>query len=467
MVPHLIIDAIRRKWRVSAFSVFQVYILMKFLGDVWPSTAGMASTLSAAWFLTIGAGSAFQSREFFQLPVTRRQWWLARWWLSVTAPVVLAHVGFTFAQGLDKSQWPSVEQTVLFMIFGVLYCGCGMAVQSTAIGRAGDEPYQPFTLQSTGWVFLIIFALNAVPFIVARYLPHSFADIGPAWIVIMLVMAALTVVGYRHTPEILPRPDMRLKRRLAQVPSAPAAAAGARPTMAPPKGYFARLTGSRLVMWEECKKQFWIIVWVLVAGVVAWAVTSLFRPVLPLAEIFRNAGALPFSSARAPVVEPIIFSMLLVVLGLAEGWMASKIRLLRTLPLSTTQLGAIPAGLGLISASMLGVVLLILHALVVRTWPVSLRPDLFVAFAGLAAATHTIRFIVGTTSSTGWKMISFVPVMLAFLSVGFIDSWKPAPIQAGMLIGGVLMLAATWGVMRSTLRVNSAMYRQRLTGVPS
>ena len=253
MVLHLILDAIRRKWRVSTFAVFQVYILVKFLGDVWPSKAGMPCVLAAAWFLAIGAGSMFQSREFYQLPVTRRTWWVARWWLSVTAPVVLAQLAFTLAHRLGQSQWPSIEQTLLFMVFGVLYCGSGMAVQTTAIGKAGDEPYQPFTLQSTGWIFLIIFALIAVPFIVARYLPHSFADIGPAWIVVMLAMTALTVVGYRHTPEILPRPDMRLARRLARVPPVPSGAAGAPLTLAPPKGYFARLTGARLVAWEECK----------------------------------------------------------------------------------------------------------------------------------------------------------------------------------------------------------------------
>src|SRR5688572_12911185 len=90
MVLRLVLDAIRRKLRVSAFAVLQIYILVKFLGDVFPSTAGMATTLAAAWFLAIGAGDVFQSRELCQLPVTRRTWWLARWWLSMTAPVVIA-----------------------------------------------------------------------------------------------------------------------------------------------------------------------------------------------------------------------------------------------------------------------------------------------------------------------------------------------------------------------------------------
>jgi hypothetical protein len=174
---------------------------------------------------------------------------------------------------------------------------------------------------------------------------------------------------------------------------------------------------------------------------------------------------MPFTSARASIAEPIVFGAIVVVVTLMEPGMIANIRSLRTLPISSSRLGCIPAGLGLVSAAMLWVVLLALHGLLTGTVPASLRPDLFMAFAALTALTHLIRFITPGQMVVR-SMLSFAPVALTWLALGYwSDSWPLDVVQPTALIGGLLVLAASWTTMRHAVTRSSAMYR--VAGLPA
>ena len=364
MVFRLVFDAARRKWLMGAFLVFQLYIFFKIPWKYWPSSDGMAWTMAGAAFLTALADELFRSREIHQLPVSRRTLWLARWWLSMTALALMAQLATIFAYWEARSHWPSVDYVVLSLIFAVLYCGCAMALQASAFERSGDEPA---TFVSTITFAPILIGFIAAPFLLAPYLPHSFAEMGPASAIVMLVMAAFTAHGYRHTPAIDARPHMRLARR---VPSAhePAPA-----VVLNPAGFAGRLTGLALVVWEESRKQLITFSSLIAIGVACWAIASRFRPVPALSEFLRLAAVMPFTSSRPVIAEPIVLGAIIVVVTVMEPGMVANIRSLRTLPISSARLACIPAGLGLVSAAMLWVVLLALHGFLAATLPASLR----------------------------------------------------------------------------------------------
>lgn len=452
MVFRLVIDGVRRTWRVAAFAVFQLCMGFKMLGQVWPSSDRMAWTLSGALFLSFQAGLVFKSRELYQLPVSRRTLWLARWWLVVTAPVVIAQLAGTFAWWPAVSRWPTVDQIVLSMTFGVLYCGCHMALMTGSLGRSGDAPA---TFLSTVAFAPIMIALTAAPFVFAPYLPHSFAEMRITSAMVILAMAVLTARGYLHAPAIDARPSMRAARRV------PSAHGPAPAVVMTPAGLVDRLTGLRLVLWNECRKQLITFSSMIAMGVAGWAVVSRFRPVPALGEVLRMAAMLPFSSPRALVSEPIVLGAVLMASTIVEPAMLENIRSLRRLPMSSARLGCLPVALGLVSASMLWIVLLAVHGLVLRTLPSSPRLDLFIAFAALTASTHAIRFIVPGQVVTR-TMLGCMPVLIAFMAPGFAESWRPEIVQPCMVIGGLLILAASWVAMRHAVRRSSAIYRQQV-----
>ena len=452
MVFRLVVDAVRRKWLIGAFAVFWLYTIFKFLGRLWPSSEGMAWTMAGAWFLTIGAGELFRSRELYQLPVSRRAWWLARWWLSVTAPVAMSQLAAAFAYWSAHSEWPGVEQSVLWMTFGILYCGCAMSLQTTSLGRSGDAPA---TVGSVGLFGPVMLGLFAGPFVLAPFLPHSFAEIQATSAIVMLALAVFAGRGYLYRPTIEARPQQRVIRR---DPSSPGPAPAIVMT---PAGLVDRLTGLKLVLWNECRTQLIIFSTVIAMGVAYWAVASRVRPMPALGEFLRLAAVLPFSSPSARITEPIVFGALVAVATLAEPGMLADIRSLRTRPISSARLGCIPAGLGLVSATMLWIVLLALHGLVVGTLPASLRPDLFVAFAALTALAQAIRFIT-PGHTVGKSMLGFAPVAITWLALGyFSDSWRADVVQRAMLMGGLLTLAASWAAMRQAVMRSRTLYQPR------
>jgi len=458
MVFHLFVDAVRRRWRVGAFAVFQLYIIVKFLLKLWPASEGVAWAMAGAWFLTIGAGELFRLRELYQLPVSRRVWWRAGWWVSMTASVLIAQVAVTLAYWSARSQWPSVDHIVLSMVLAVLGCGSALALQATSVWRSADTAV---TWASTLVFLPVLIGFSAAPFVLASYLPHSFAEIQATEVIVMLAMAAFTLRGYLHLPAIEARGNMR---RARPIPS-PAVPSGPDGVAAAPAGFAGRLTGLKLVLWEECRKQLIVFSSLIAIGVACWAIASRFRPVLALVEVLRLASVLPFTSASAMISEPIIYGAFVAVAAvMIEPGMVANIRSLRTLPMSSARLACIPAGLGLISATMLWTVLLAVHGLATRTLPASLRPDLFVAFAAFAASAHTIRFLA-PGALVGKSMLGFVPVAIVWLALGFSDSWRTDVVQPAMFIGGLVMLAATWLTMRRAVIRSSAIYKLRPAAV--
>jgi len=178
-----------------------------------------------------------------------------------------------------------------------------------------------------------------------------------------------------------------------------------------------------------------------------------------LTVFLRNVDALPLSSHRANFTEMLSWGFLLMFLNWRIPWITASVRSLRTLPISSRQFSWLPVGLGLISATALWIVLSVLHLVVTGTIPVAPRIDLFSAFAAVTAIGHTIRFITpGQLKTKG--MAGMAPAMIGILAVIFVDTWHPEIVQPAMLVGGILLLAASVAVMRYSVTRTSRMYRQ-------
>jgi hypothetical protein len=323
--------------------------------------------------------------------------------------------------------------------------------------RLEDAPVTGVSMLAFVPVFI---GFIAAPFVIAPYLPHSFAQIGVTAVVLMVALAAVTVRGYLHDPAIEARENLRRASRIPPVPSGPHGVAAA------PAGFTDRLTGLTLVLWDEGRKQLIVFASLIAIGVACWAIASRFRPVPALVEVLRLAGVMPFTSSGAMISEPIIYGAFVAVAAvMVEPGMVANIRSLRTLPMSSARLACIPAGLGLISATMLWTVLLAVHGLAAGTLPASLRPDLFIAFAAFTASAQAIRFLA-PGALVGKSMLGFVPVAIVWLVLGyFSDAWQTDVAQLAMLVGGLLMLAATWVAMRHAVARSSAIYKLRPNAV--
>jgi hypothetical protein len=484
MVLRIILDVVKRKWIVLAFAVFQLSLMIKFIWHIWPGADVWSAPLAGAWMLTTAPGPMLQGREFYQLPVSRRTWWLARWWLSTAGVAVIATLGVVAGHFQSDRPRETAGQLALFATFAFLYGGCAMLLSATRVGANLDQPIDrqpklspPGTFKNEPvnrrWMLFkvllrvlvtmlgLAIVTMAAPFVFARLLPHSFGEIGATStlaMIVMIVMLGSTAFSFLHQPATVARPNMRRPARADAAPATPAARS-TQPESAAKRTVADRLTGWRLALWNECGKQLIVFSSLIVLVVFGWAVSSLFRHVPPLAVFLSNVDALPFASHSAHVTEFVTWGFMFLSIGMYELATPSRIRAMRTLPISTNQLSCLPLAIGLVSATVLWTVLAALHLLILRTAPIAPRVDLFLAFAGLLALSHAARIIApGQPQIRG--LIAFTPFAAVMLAGGFfIDSWHPEIVQPIMFAGGLTALMLSFTLMRILLARNSRMYR--------
>ena len=452
MIATLLVDAIRRKRFGIAFGVFQGYLLSKILLKIWPEAQIAACAVAFAGFgqLTVGP-LLFQSRELYMLPVSRQTWWRASWWIGTAGVSAMAVIGVTLGAWEVRSEVPSFAPASLTFVLCFLYCGLG----KTLLARYQRPLDAPATLSSLVLAPFFILWIVAAPFVLASSLPHAWSDLSLATSAVLVMVAAMGVPGYLHRPAIEARLSMRAARPVAQL------AATSQVDTLPARPAFAdRLTGWRLVLWDETRKHLYLFCFVIGFAIVAWAVASFVRPVPDLVSFLRNADAFPFSSHAAHVTEPITWGVFVFATAFLDPWMCSSLRPLRALPMSSGRLACLPVAMGLLASITLGGVLLVLHLVMLRTLPVALRLDLFVAFAALIALGYTIRFLAPGRPQAGTA--SMAPIAIVWLVLGyFSDDWRASAVQSAALVGAPVFLAACYGVMRLALTRYSRLYRQR------
>ena len=462
MIATLLVDAVRRKRFGIAFYVFQVYLFCKILLDIWPKAQIAAGAMAFAGFgqLTFGP-LLFQSRELYILPVSRETWWRTSWWIGTAGVSAMAATGVALGAWEVRSQVPAFAQVSLTFVLCCLYCALGQTLQAR-YKRSLDAPA---TLGSLALAPFMLLWIVGAPLLLATALPLAWSDIGPVSAAVLLMTAIAGVPGYFYRPPIEARPSMRAPRRVGALVAAPAVDAPANPRATkkarPTQAAFAdRLTGWRLVLWDETRKHLYLFCFVIAGTVIAWAVASMFRPVPELVSFLRNADAFPFSGGTPRFTEPITWGVLVFATAFLNSWMPSSLRPLRALPMSSARLAALPVAMGLLASIILAGVLFVLHLVMLRTLPVAMRVDLFVAFAAVIALGYTIRFMAPGRQQAATA--SMAPIAIIWLTLGyFSDDLSANVVQAAAIVGGPLCLVASYGVMRLALTRYSRLYRQR------
>jgi hypothetical protein len=471
VIFRLIVEALRRRWIWTAYFVGQVTYLGKSFWSVGPWLDEVSFTLVAACFLSQPAMNWFAAREFAVLPVSRRTFWLARWWGSVVLPAVVAtgaaHLGLWIAQP-DGWNW---GVTAMGVAYSVLYLGAIQAWRTTRMGRRGDE----VATKTNVWVPLILmFGIWFAPFAFGPYLPHVPAEVGPVTALLMIAGAVATLRGFRYSPPILARPSRGGALWAPAVRPARVMPAPAEPTTEDRETRSAlavgdatsgdklvdRLRGLRLLFWLEARLDLIAFLTVVTVVLIIWTTGTLFSrtPNPPaLAYVLSKIGFLPFTGAAGAVNDAMALLAFAFTATMFPRRRIEHMRLLRALPFSTGRLMSTMVSFSVVSAGLIWLVLLVLHLLVQRTLPHAFRPELFLAAIALMTLLLGLRLtFVGTqVPAQAWQMAGISAVGALWYGACTVTTVDPA---VGMFAGDALVFGAGYLLIRRCVTRRSGLY---------
>lgn len=393
----------------------------------------LAYSLTAAWFLAFLPALVLEAREITQLPISRRDHWIARWWLAVVAP----SVGIAVAVGLG-SLVGGTSLAPLTPLFTVLYGGCFMALTAVfplrVVAGAGLWP----TIRILILVMGIPLGGAALPFWFAKYLPENINAInGPAlgWII---AAAGMTVASYFNQPPIVERAS---RGSLSSSTSAK-----------PFRG--SRFVGLRLLFVKDARRAVITYGVLLLAGIAYWAIFGSTT----LAAFLNGFGALVFAGLPSPA-EGFPIVAIAFLMGASDIGLAGDLRGLRALPVSAARLSGIITGTSVITAVALWLVLLAAHAITIGTSPVSLRPELFVGATGSLAFWTAIRIAVPGDPMFKIFGLGLLAGGSSFV-IGTLVDQPASVIYKVMLAGGAAAIVLSWLVVTVTLRRSHRIYKK-------
>lgn len=454
MVARLLFDLIRRRWIGIAFLTFQVYSMCR---SFWGNSTRLdveSAFMGGALLLSLPAYQAFEVRELYQLPVSRRTMWVVRWWASVVAPSFVASSAVLFAMWSQRPDQLSLDGAVLSFMYAVLYCGCLADFYTKLMAGYGEEPA---TIRSVVIGTPVMLGVLAAPFFLGSRLPHTVMTIGPITAIGMLIAAFMTIRGFSFEPPIVARLSRRAPRAVQSdgrpLPTLePETAREIRRTMPlwrrltlrvlalgekPRGGARAdRLEGLSLLLWLEIRRRFIGVCTALAAAAVGWAVMSTLRPVPSLPEAFIRTALLPFAERRLDLAFPPMACLLVVVLmgDLPAGSM--NLVLLRPLPLPTWRVALMPIATGVSTAAMIYIIQVSLYVLTGPVQVLTWRIDVFV----VAAAALAMAYVLRMASIGGGALVVFALLFAIPLFRTDLDLIVP---QSTYLLGGLALLAVT------------------------
>ena len=136
LIRRLVIDTARRLWSLYAIAAGMLFFLA-WISNVSLRRSELLGTfdhlfgwsMASAWFLAASPVMLLEGREIVRLPISRREIWIARWWLAVVVPATAIAIGLG-AGALMGHVSAGPERFVLAMVYCCLYAGCYMAVSA-------------------------------------------------------------------------------------------------------------------------------------------------------------------------------------------------------------------------------------------------------------------------------------------------------------------------------------------------
>lgn len=464
----IVIDTVRRLWTVYAMLSGGILGLSWIGARAFANGADLgamgdvrALSMASAWFLALTPAIVLEQREIARLPVSRREMWIARWWLSTIVPAVLIAAALLLAAQVSGPQWPSGNAVVFPALYALLYGGCFMAVTALLPFRQAADSTGGTVVRSLFLIFVVMLGGAGWPFWFARYLPHTLAELGGPALGSIIAAAGVTVASYFNHPPVTARPSRPTFKR-----KAPVWPAAGKET--------SRLSGLPFLYWKEARKALLLNGSLISVAILYWwlfesgprAVGEVIR-FTSLADFLNAGSALMFAdvSIRSTRVHfPAVAMMLLA--STSDVGLMGEMRRFRTLPVSVTRLAGISSSLSVLTTSVFWIALLLLHVISLGTAPDSLRPDLFLVISGsiavclairLALPVHPFLKVVGTG----------LLIAPAFIVFPLETSHTDAGISAAMMAGGAAALVLSVLFNRWALRRGSRIYKpQSLLTIP-
>ena len=463
MFPRLVLYLLRR-WAVY-YGLLILFVAgltfgllyTQHLPDMRPLPGDVGQSLALFIAFPLGplmAMGAFVRREFHILPLSDRDFWLARWvigtvgtatWLTLARTI---GVSVALANGIpvvDNAASPLVFWPLAFVYSGAFFGLVAQGARSPALVALCERMASPKAVGKKMLAGALLGGAGTLlisPGVLQRVLwPASWAEFNGIAVVIAGAALAFTIVGYRHQPA----------RGPAQSPFRVSDLARPRGT-ARPMTMHGLFSGASLLVWQGILRGLATSGFMLVMLIVLQPHRPPFADrILEIARRFDEGILFKYAGGVVPIIDNMWLPLIVVGAFTPLTW---SLRHLRTLPMSTATLNALlfidalPHIVCLLSGFSL------LHLLIAGSLP---RFDVAscVLSAGIATLAHSWQL---TFTGAFRIFFSWVLVVVLVLLVGAAMR-LPLPAPLGMLtlpatIGAGMMLGAVawnhWLLTRRT-----------------
>jgi hypothetical protein len=206
-------DYVRRVGRDYVLAIAALAVLWLFFA-VGSASWQLALALSLAAAAALGPTIVFGSmarRELLLLPVSRREFWRARWLLSTLIPLTVVLVaqalGVLAAMPLLGYLPPVLPDPTLTAVCVFLYLGAilGLAPAQAWWSSPRRRSFSRIVNGAIATVAFVAFLGGMVwPILLRSRLPEAWSDVRGWMAVVFVVAAVMTVLGYRRVPGAVP-----------------------------------------------------------------------------------------------------------------------------------------------------------------------------------------------------------------------------------------------------------------------
>lgn len=436
-------------------------------GVLWMSAAldatayQTAIAVSLATVLIVGPLqilASFAPTEVQLLPVSKRDLWRTGWWLSAMvipgislgaklAGFCLASVLGSGFQGVPPTIWLS---SLLDIAYAGAFLGTVPATHATAASRLKLLPKH---------VRIPVFALGiatalllfAWPLVAGTLLPTQWNQVSGATAAVLVLGLGLTLFGYFRSPSRLGTPNRAALRAGWQRPSRHWVTE------------FPRVSGIWRIALQTWKSAMLMQVMLPVLVIGSMIVVAPFLDDKPdgWLDFARDSGFLPFNRLSEPHERwNLAFMYFMGSAGMAwplamlgyNDVFQFMIRHLRSLPMSTRQLGASILAVPLVSWVNLYLLLAVIHVVVIGRSFESFRLAEFFALAGIDALVRAMYLRFRTYLWPGILGISALGAGFIVTKIAF------GPIPPVSISIGILTFASAWSLNYYTLTRTRLVY---------
>ncbi len=385
-------------------------------------------------FLLPASLTLFNSRELYQLPVSRRTWWRSLWLLRTLLLPGLVGVAMALRQQESYALvWSS--RCIIYPVTLVIAAGIMIRIAPVLLKLGVTRERQGVSniiVQSAATIGALPFGLLLFvsPFFFAPYLPHVRADFGIWWILGYVAAATYGAGSFFHEPPIEARAVVRSTTRPVR---AMPHESYEMPKDAP---RVERLTGLTLAFYAQARLRLIGLGTAFAGAVVFWVVLGMFRPVPSLPDAFIRAGVLPFAEPRLDLAFVPMSMILLAVLMADSSSRPLNLLVLRAIPLPAWRISLLPLLTGMATAMAIYATQVGLYVITGHVHFATWRLDVLIVAGATIALVDLLRHVTKGSGIAAVLVLFGIPLFRTDLDL--IVS------QSTYFFAGFSLLAGTW-----------------------